>query len=167
MKKIRFQFRVYHSIQGVVSFLSVSLWRLPYLLKTRHIMPSKARVVLEGRAASEKLQFEATIYTGRQFVGFRPGRLRWAWLRRVRFFFKWFGSQNDYGFTGYGAPYPRPHLWKTRFGFSTAWGLACIVEDGLTDDVCHPFEWLEGTAESALPGGGFLDSSHENKMLQL
>lgn len=45
-------------------------------------------------------------------------------------FFRWFGRQNDYGWdeTGQEEGLPiKPHLWKTRFGFSTAWGLAKII----------------------------------------
>lgn len=44
-------------------------------------------------------------------------------------FFTWFLKQNDYlypskGESAEGYPFKKPHLWKTRFGFKTAWQLS-------------------------------------------
>lgn len=59
-------------------------------------------------------------------------------LRFIRIFFKFLGMQNDYLYpNGYqkemcteyqdSFPFQKPHLWKTRFGFKTAWDLAKIL----------------------------------------
>ena len=45
-------------------------------------------------------------------------------------FFRYFGRQNDYLYPFDGqvnpesCPFKKPHLWKTRIGFNTAWSLA-------------------------------------------
>lgn len=44
----------------------------------------------------------------------------------TEFFFQEIGRQCDLLFTGIGAPYEKPHWWKTRVGFKTAWLLATI-----------------------------------------
>ena len=49
-------------------------------------------------------------------------------------FFKFLGSQNDYlyphkGTENYPHPFDKPHLWKTRLGFKTAWDLAKIINN--------------------------------------
>lgn len=55
-------------------------------------------------------------------------------IRFIKILFSWLGSQNDYlyPFKGQinleGCPYPRPHWWKTRVGFRTAWGMAKLVD---------------------------------------
>lgn len=45
-------------------------------------------------------------------------------LSFCRFFFQELGSQMDILYTGYGAPFPGPHWWKTRAGFRTAFIIA-------------------------------------------
>lgn len=125
---MRFQLTVCHSIEGVCSFRSVAFWRLPALVGSRHVVPSKACFALEGINAAGKVRVRLPLYTGRQYEGERPP-FRWVWAARLRIFFEHLGQQNGYGFTGIGAPYPKPHLWKTRFGFSTAWNLACILAE--------------------------------------
>lgn len=52
------------------------------------------------------------------------------YYRFIRCFFIFFGSQNDYLFPFEGqinpdsCPYPKPHWYKTRIGFQTAWNIA-------------------------------------------
>jgi hypothetical protein len=51
-------------------------------------------------------------------------------IQFISCFFRWFGHQNHYAWdeTGQEEGLTRkPHLWKTRFGFSTAWRLAKII----------------------------------------
>lgn len=48
---------------------------------------------------------------------------------RLHSFFTFFLKQNDYlyppkGESGEGYPFKKPHLWKTRIGFKTAWQLS-------------------------------------------
>lgn len=49
---------------------------------------------------------------------------------RLHCFFTFFGKQNDYLFPSKDEehaeryPFKKPHLWKTRFGFKTAWFLS-------------------------------------------
>lgn len=51
----------------------------------------------------------------------------------ICFFLSEIGRQNDLLFSGMGAPYPGPHLWKTRTGFRSAWlfaRLRCDIRFG-------------------------------------
>lgn len=44
-------------------------------------------------------------------------------------FFKEIGRQNDYMYVGNGAPFSKPHWYKTRAGFSTAFMYAKLIAD--------------------------------------
>lgn len=55
------------------------------------------------------------------------------YYRFIRCFFRFFGSQNDYLYPFKGQvngdvlPFKKPHWYKTRIGFRTAWDIAkCI-----------------------------------------
>jgi hypothetical protein len=54
------------------------------------------------------------------------------YYRFIKCFFSFLGTQNDYLYPFDGCvhpdsyPFQKPHLWKTRIGFSTAWSIAKI-----------------------------------------
>ena len=63
----------------------------------------------------------------------RPWRKRGLTFVRVGIncqlfgFLSLLGTQNDYLYIGDGAPFPGPHLWKTRMGFRLSWELSRII----------------------------------------
>ena len=63
---------------------------------------------------------------------FKPKRWKIVYGNRFTSFLYWLGQQNDYLYPPKGEeqgvyPFRKPHLWKTRFGFGTAWDLAKII----------------------------------------
>ena len=53
-------------------------------------------------------------------------------IKFIQTFFTFFGHQNDYCYPNEATkdcwyPFNKPHLWKTRFGFKTAWDIAKIA----------------------------------------
>lgn len=66
-----------------------------------------------------------------RFYKRKYGQIKWraVLFPRLHSFFTFFLKQNDYlfppkGEDADGYPFKKPHLWKTRIGFKTAWDLS-------------------------------------------
>lgn len=99
--------------------------------ETRRMMFDAAVVNTESGTVTQ--WFSCSVFQVMPMVRkYQPLHWRIIWCPWLSTFFSFLGTQNDYLFPGPGRtgtkyPFDKPHWWRTRIGFKTAWELTCII----------------------------------------